>query len=221
MYWSMRSRIDWLKWGDKNTKFFHASTIQRRQRNRISMLKTDDQNWCRNPRELKRHILEFYYSLYSSVGPRNFQSIIDICSSLVGEEMNLYLMGLVTLEEVKAAVFQMGASKAPGPDGFHRHFHHHHRELVQQDLWSMVRNFFVTGTFDPALNRTLISLIPKVSNPESISQYRPISLCNFNYKIISKIMANRLKPRLPEIITPEQCAFIGGRQIQDNIFVVQ
>lgn len=210
-YWRMRSQIDWLKWGDKTTKLFHASTIQRRQRNRISLLKIDDHNWCRNPGELKNHISEFYYSLYDSVDPRNFQTVINVCPSIVGSDMNLPFIAPVTLEEVKNAFFQMGTSKAPSPDVFHGHFYHHHWELLQQDLWTMVRNFFATGTLYPALTRTFISLILKVSNPESISQFRPISLCNFNYKIISKVMANRLKPWLPNIITPEQSAFIWGK----------
>lgn len=74
---------------------------------------------------------------------------------------------------------------------------------------------------DSLLNRTHIALIPKVKNPESISQFRPISLCNFSYKIISKILANRLKKWLPKIIEPEQSAFVQDRQIQDNILIVQ
>lgn len=85
----------------------------------------------------------------------------------------------------------------------------------------MVDNFFSQGKLDPHLNKTYITLIPKVTNPESITQYRPISLCNYNYKIIAKVMGNRLKPWLPKIISMEQSAFVSGRQIQDNIFIVQ
>lgn len=74
---------------------------------------------------------------------------------------------------------------------------------------------------DPKLNETHITLIPKVAHPESITQYRPISLCNCSYTIIAKVMANRLKPLLSNLISQEQSAFVSGRQIQDNIFIVQ
>jgi hypothetical protein len=61
-----------------------------------------------------------------------------------------------------------------------------------------------------------IALIPKVNNPSRVNQFRPISLTNFNYKIISKILSNRLKPLLHKIISPLQSAFFRGRSIHDN-----
>ncbi|XP_030477324.1 uncharacterized protein LOC115694334 [Syzygium oleosum] len=130
-------------------------------------------------------------------------------------------MAKVTMEEIKAAVFQMGATKAPGPDGLNGQFFQKHWEHVNQDVYGMVESFFNTGLLDMSLNRTHIVVIPKVMNPESINQYRPISLCNFSYKIISKVMVNRLKQWLPDLISPEQSAFVSGRQIQDNILIVQ
>lgn len=79
--------------------------------------------------------------------------------------------------------------------------------------------FIKTGEILEELNRTNIVLIPKVPNLEDVSQFHPISLCNYSYKILSKILANRLKTALPEIISPELGAFVPGRQIQDNILV--
>lgn len=70
MYWGMRARISWLKWGDKNTKYFRATTIQRRQRNRISMLKDVDDVWHRDQSHLKRMTLDFFQELFSSGGQK-------------------------------------------------------------------------------------------------------------------------------------------------------
>lgn len=217
----MRSRIKWMQWGDKNTSFFHASTIQRRQRNRITMLKLQNSNWCRDPMILRNHILSFYKELYKSEGQRHYQPILNQCPSPITQHINEELVAVPLMEEIQDVVFQMGALKAPGPDGFSGIFYQHSWDIVKTDLFQLVQKFFQTGVLDPLLNRTHLSLIPKVKIPENISQYRPISLCNFSYKVISKLLANRLKKWLPSIIEPEQCAFVQGRQIQDNIFIVQ
>lgn len=115
----------------------------------------------------------------------------------------------------------MGPNKAPGPDGLNGIFFQHHWRDIGEDICREIQHFFETGVLNPALNQTQIILIPKIQNPEKIEQFRPISLCNFAYKIISKIITNRLKPLIPALIEPEQSAFVGGRQIQDNILIVQ
>lgn len=75
----------------------------------------------------------------------------------------------------------------------------------------MVKSFFETGNLDFTLNKTYISLIPKVLSAKSLNQFRPISFYNFEYKIVSKAMVNRLKYLLPELIATEQSALVSGR----------
>ena len=83
----------------------------------------------------------------------------------------------------------------------------------------VVLEFLNTGYMIPDLNRTYIVLIPKIKNSIKVSDYRPISLCNVIYKIIAKVVANRLKQILPQIISPTQSAFVLGRLITDNVLV--
>lgn len=118
MYWGLRSRVNWLRWGDKNTKFFHATTIQRRQCNRILMLKKiGEEIWIKNPKILKKMTSDFFENLYHSAGPRNFHPVLQQCPSLVINKMNAYLTSEVTLSKIEKAIFEMGSEKAFGPDG--------------------------------------------------------------------------------------------------------
>lgn len=71
------------------------------------------------------------------------------------------------------------------------------------------------------VNLTDICLIPKIPNPEYVNQFRHISLCNVSYKMMSKIIVNRLKPIMPEIISPFQTGFIPHRLIHENIVIAQ
>ena len=111
----------------------------------------------------------------------------------------------------------MGGLKAPGPDGFPRIFYQTNWDTLARDVNEMIKEMML-GSVDPRrLNATHLVLIPKVQNVDSVSQFRPISLCNYSYKVLSKVLANRLKQIIPALISPKQNAFVEGRLIQDNI----
>jgi hypothetical protein len=147
---------------------------------------------------------------------RNYRYVGDVS---VTAEMNVVLNAPYTREEVKKAMFNIGDLKAPGPDGLHAIFFKRYWSLIGEDLTDEVLNAINSGRVPDGWNNTNIVLIPKVDCPESISQYRPISLCNVVYKVISKVLAARLKVLLPEIISPMQSAFVPGRMITDNFLV--
>ncbi|KAB2601993.1 hypothetical protein D8674_002998 [Pyrus ussuriensis x Pyrus communis] len=133
------------------------------------------------------------------------------------ENMNEALIAPVTDEEIKAAAGNMGGLKAPGPDGFQGVFYQTYWEIVKEGVSALVRDLIQDAAGSSLINQTHVVLIPKVPNPEVVSHFRPISMCNYSYKILSKILANRLKVILPKIISPSQNAFVAGRQIQDCI----
>jgi len=170
-YLAMRSRIQWLREGDKNTKFFHATTIQRRQRNRISMLKDEHLGWIRDSTQLKCITQTYFEQLYRSIGFRDYQPVLTQCHQVIIADMNAILTAVVTREEVKQAAFQLGANKAPGPDGFNGLFFHNHWDIIHDDIYTSVNNFFNSGVMPSTFNRTLITLIPKVPHPERLEQY--------------------------------------------------
>ena len=133
--------------------------------------------------------------------------------------MNASLVANFEALEVPEAIKQMAPLKAPGPHDMPPVSYQNYWELLGEDVTSSVLYFLNSASLPTNLNHTFITLIPKVKNPEFVSEFWPISLCNVLYKIFSKVLANRLKKILPKIITENQRAFTKTRLISDNILV--
>ncbi|KAL4288654.1 hypothetical protein AHAS_Ahas19G0307800 [Arachis hypogaea] len=127
----------------------------------------------------------------------------------------------VSKEEVRKVVMGMNSFKAPGADGFQAFFFKEYWEVVGTEVWELVKKAFVGFDLDSALFDTLVVLIPKVDNPSRMKEFCPISLCNVIYKIITKVVVERLRPFLQDIIGPLQGGFIPGRGAPNNIIVAQ
>lgn len=134
------------------------------------------------------------------------------------DDMNESLMKPFTPEEVRRALFMMGPNKATGP-GLIAGFYQFHWEWLGPEVIDVVLIFLNRRLMPPETNTTTIVLIPKVKHPQEMKQFRPILLCNVIYKICSKVLANRLRVCLDEIISEEQSAFVPGRLIMDNVLV--
>lgn len=139
---------------------------------------------------------------------------------LTVEEKN-HLHKDFSASEIESAVRGMGKYKAPGPDGFQPVFYQSCRDIVGSSVIRFVLDFFVSGILPPETNDVLLVLIAKVSKPENITQFRPISLCNVLFKTITKTMVERLKLVISKLIGPAQTSFIPGRLSTDNIVLVQ
>uniref|UniRef100_A0A2N9IJH2 Reverse transcriptase domain-containing protein n=1 Tax=Fagus sylvatica TaxID=28930 RepID=A0A2N9IJH2_FAGSY len=118
-------------------------------------------------------------------------------------------------------LWSLKAFKASGLDGLHLGFFQKCWPTVGESVVNEVRQIFSTGKMHEYLNRTLISLIPKCLGPETLSQFRPISLCNTVYKIVTKIIVCRLRPIMGNLVSPFQAAFVPGRRGLDNVVIAQ
>lgn len=121
--------------------------------------------------------------------------------------------------EFKRLYLTLDHTKAPGSDGFTAVFYQKFQEDLKPEIMKEFENFFERGIFDEQHNHTNLCLIPKVYPPSGMKEFRPIALCNVSYKIISKVLVNRLKKHLGHIISENQNAFIPNRLISDNIVV--
>ena len=113
----------------------------------------------------------------------------------------------------------MHPTKFPGSDGMPPLFFQKYWSIIGQDVIDCVLNILNTSEMPLKLNDTYICLIPKTKNPQKITDFRPISLCNVMYRILAKVLANRLKKILSEVVSKSQSAFVLGRLITDNVLV--
>ena len=133
--------------------------------------------------------------------------------------MNRELTRDFTREEVEAVLKTMEPLSAPGPNGMPPTFFQTYWSVVGDDVSSALLNCLNNCSMPVEINHTFITLIPKVKSPERIFEFRSISLCNMIYKLVSKVLANRLQGLLPDIISENQSAFQAGRLISDNILM--
>ncbi|CAA6674462.1 unnamed protein product [Spirodela intermedia] len=146
--------------------------------------------------------------------------ICSLRSSLVTHHESSLTTAIPTGEEIKEVVFSMSRHRAPGPDGFPADFYISCWDIVGTDLIQAIKEIFRRKVFTRSWKATFLALIPKVTTPTSFRDFRPISLCNVCYKVVSKIVTRRLSSFLDRLISPEQCGFVKGRYIHDNIMLV-
>jgi hypothetical protein len=214
-----RSRADWLKSGDRNTEFFQAKAKARAHTNCIRALKRADGSEETTQEGLEQLATDFYQGLFTAQEILQPELICQYIQRRVTDQMAELLERAFMSEEVEVALFQMGSNKAPGADGFTAGFFQKHWSLVKGKVVSAVLGFLNGGDMPEVINQTILVIIPKVATPQELSQFRPISLCNLIYKLCSKVLANRLRFILDDIVSEEQSAFAPGRLIIDNVLI--
>ena len=205
--WKQRSRSLWLQERDNNTRYFHSQAFHRFRRNQIDSLEDANEEFCNDEEGISSILVDYYQKLFTSSNLAMVDAIFDKIPCSISDEMNDELMVEFTREEVVVALKQMEPLKASRPNGLPPLFFQHYWQVVGDDVTEAMLSCLSTSVIPPSLNCTFITLIPKVKSPSKISEFRPISLCNIIYKLVSKVVANRMKGLLPLIISKSQSAF--------------
>ena len=217
--WHQILKVQWLGLGDRNTKYFHTKASDRRRRNTINNIMDENGNWHDSIDSITEVAVSYFKNLSSTSYPTRISEVLDTIPTKVTEDMNQRLIQEFTREEVETALKQMHPTKAPGPDGMSAIFFQKYWGIVGNDVICMVLNVLNSNMSMVEINRTNITLVPKIKNPTKMTDFRPISLSNVVYKLISKVLANCLKIIIPQIISENQSVFLSRRLITDNVRV--
>ncbi|GKB41257.1 hypothetical protein Tco_0886199 [Tanacetum coccineum] len=187
--------------------YFHGILNSKRSQLAIHGI-LNDGDWIDDPLMVKKSFLDHFSNRFSK--PNSSQIKLDLVfpkqlSSMQSDDLERP----VTYDEVKAAVWDCGTNKSPDPDGFSFEFFRDFWSTVDIDVVDAVREFFYSDTFPRGCNSSFIALIPKTQNVNLVKDYRPISLIRSIYKIIAKILANRLRHVVDDLISEVQSAFVS------------
>ncbi|KAL0463002.1 UNVERIFIED_CONTAM: Retrovirus-related Pol polyprotein from type-1 retrotransposable element R2 [Sesamum latifolium] len=216
-----KAKALWLAEGDKNTAFFHAKANERKIRKEVRPLRDDKGLLISDLSKIRDIVQQYFGVIFRSTRPSE-SVICEAVESMEGRvtiAVNESLLRPFVEDEITIALKHMHPLKSPGPDGMPPLFYQKYWSIISPSVSSRVSDVLNKFSLDPLINFTHIVLIPKCPNLDNMSQFRPISLCNVVYKLISKVLANRLKPFLESIISSSQSAFIPGRLITDNVLV--
>ncbi|GJX76532.1 RNA-directed DNA polymerase, eukaryota [Tanacetum coccineum] len=215
---AQKAKIKWAIEGDENTSFFHGVLKKKRRQIAIKgVLKNG--GWIEEPGEVKKEFYDHFSNRFASTGgPRPCSG--ELFFNRLSPDQRDYLESDFSNEEIKRAVWDCGGDRAPGPDGFTFTFFKTFWDTIQPDVVRFVREFFQSGYFPKGCNSSFIALIPKVGDAKFVSEFRPISLIGCQYKIIGKLLANRLSRVIGSCVSVEQSAFIKGRNILDGPLIL-
>lgn len=217
-FWKQRSKVFWLKEGDTNSRFFHNAVRRRKRNNRIFRLRDKEGKRVERGEKHNSHMLNFYMDLFKS-NQGDMAPVLECVQEGITQAQSLSLTRRVNKHEVQKALFEMHPDKSPGTDGMSPGFYQNYWDILGNDVVLFCDQFVQSGVLPKGINQTHIVLIPKKSKPETMGDLRPIALCNVLYKIIAKVLANRIKPLLSNLVSETQGAFVPGRSISDNIMI--
>ncbi|XP_020684934.2 uncharacterized protein LOC110101395 [Dendrobium catenatum] len=212
--WKQRAKAKWMKEGDVNSSFFHAFANGRRNNNSIKQMLNEEGELTEDPASIRSIFYQFFCNKweYRNSDLNNW----PLNKNVLKTEDCKMLESVFTLEEVEKVIKEFGNNIAPGLDGITYSFLKAYWKIIGMDIWKAMQLYFTSGKMSTRWKETLVILIPNVSNLRSPSNFKPISLCMSIYKIDAKVLLNRLKKVIHNLVSEEQVAFIEGRALSEH-----
>ena len=223
IYFKRKSRIRWLSLGDANTTFYHKSVIAHQARNAIKYLVGDDNQRVDQKDDIMNLAVSYFKELLgqenAEVQPFSVAELKIILPYRFPSNRVDEFVSIPSAEEISFVIFGMPKSKAPGPDGFPIEFFWEAWSVVGTDTIAAVQEFFSSSRMLSKFNATTNALIPKFTGADRLKQFRPISLCSTIYKVVARIIKNRLIWIIPDAVQLNQVGFVQGRLLCENVLL--
>jgi hypothetical protein len=210
-----RARDKFILEGDENSKYFHLLAKYKRRKLNIVSLSHDD-NVAHDDDEINNLATSFYRNLFGPSQENNI-SLNYLNMQMLDDFDRNWLTRPFDMEEIREVVFSMKHNRAPGPDNIPAEFFQEFWHTIKTDLFNLFQDFYAGTLNIERLNYGLLILIPKVPNAADIKAFRPICLLNVCYKIITKVLTNRLASCINKVVSESQYGFIKGKYIMDGV----
>ncbi|KAL2611481.1 hypothetical protein R1flu_023173 [Riccia fluitans] len=217
-----RSKIEWAEKGKTCSKFFFATLKFKQAQEKMPFLKVEGDRQITEEDEILEYVHKYYSALYTQPSisldeKREQERTLSLVDQLVSEEDNRCLMETPGAEELEHTVKNLPSGKSPRKDRISAE--------VLKELWEeigpcclrFIQEAWISKRIGVSNTRAVIKLLPKNEKKEELKNWRPISLLNLAYKLVGRILANRLKNIIPKLVDEEQTGFNHGRSITDNI----
>jgi len=212
-----QSQLLWLKDGDADSKYFHSILSSSRRRNAIVSLMVND-TLVEGVQPIRHAVFTHFKDHFAAQDVTRLGVENLLFNTLSYAEGNS-LIKPFSEGEVKAAMWDCDSFKSPEPDGASFGFIKDFWEDIKGDVIRFISDFHRNGKLTRGINNTFIALIPKVDSPQRLQEFRPIALVGCLYKILSKVLANRLRMIIGRVVSETQTTFVKDRQILDGILI--
>ncbi|KAK1308804.1 hypothetical protein QJS10_CPA09g00704 [Acorus calamus] len=221
IFWAQRARQAWVREGDRNTQYFHQKVLRRRSCNRLEILRTESGELLHGDINVKSYVVKYFEDHWRSRVDSVSQIPPELIRRHLSSEMAEELVKPFTDEEIERTLHALSSNKSPGLDGFPSEFYKSMWPIIKGDVCRALKSFHTSVQLPISWGSTYIALIPKVQSPTTLKQYRPIGMCDTKYKLLAKLLVNRLKAVLPSLVGLEQGAFVPNRSMHAHLLLVQ